>query len=182
MLAGVIELARANKKALIFIAKFIGLYIALNFFYGFFIEFYYPGPDPVTRLIATHTASFISLFDSGITTTSSGLVAYVSILKEGQPMLHVFEGCNAINVMIIFGVFIVAFTTQFRSAVKFIFLGLAALYIINVLRLVFLFLVSLRYPESLYFFHKFFFTGAIYAVVLFLWFLWIKKETRLAKK
>jgi hypothetical protein len=47
--------------------------------------------------------------------------------------------------------------------------------VINLLRILLLYEVALHFPENLYFFHKFFFTGIIYLLVFILWYFWVNE-------
>jgi len=73
--------------------------------------------------------------------------------------LSALEGCNAINVSVLFVAFLFAYKGSLKSTMIFALLGLLAIYIFNLLRVAGLFLVARFYPEQLYLMHKFVFTG-----------------------
>jgi exosortase family protein XrtF len=168
------RLFQENKTAFFFIVKFVGLYLVLNTLYGFYIEFFNPLSDPVTITITTQVASVLSLFHSSIQVIPDPLSPYVILQKDFQPVVNVFEGCNGLNVMIVYISFLFAFKGPFKSGVIFLLLGLVSIYLMNLIRVTLLFEIAYFYPDRLYFFHKYLFTGIIYLVVFVIWFFWIK--------
>jgi len=175
MSSGLQILLKENKQALFFLIKFVGLYLILNTLYGLFVEFYSPEPDPITWLVSHNTQAVLSLFHEAITMQVSGVMPHVVIQKEGVRIINVYEGCNSVNVMIVFTVFVIAFSGPKKIMGKFIVFGILMVYAMNLLRVTLLFWVAYYFPNSLYFFHKYFFTALIYAGVFVLWYMWIKK-------
>jgi exosortase family protein XrtF len=96
------------------------------------------------------------------------------ILLENRPVIAVHEGCNGINVWIIFTGFMIALRVFTRRTLVFWLCGTVILHLANLVRILLLFGVSLTHPEKVYFFHKYFFTAALYVVVFGLWYYWIK--------
>ncbi|MBL7873729.1 MAG: exosortase family protein XrtF [Cyclobacteriaceae bacterium] len=175
MESGLRSLLKENRKALLFLGKFVGLYLVLNTGYGLFIEGYSPGTDPITMMVARNTQSLLSIFYQDITLHSTELSAHVTIANKGLRIINVFEGCNSINVIIVFLVFMISYGGPRKALIKFSVWGIVILYAINLLRVSLLFWVAIYYPNSLYFFHKFFFTGIIYGCVFVLWYRWINQ-------
>jgi exosortase family protein XrtF len=168
-------LIKEYRLTLIFLGKFIGLYFLLNTIYGLYIESFSPGSDPFTNLVSTHAGWILMLFHDNITTEGTLLSKYVAVSMDGQVIVNVFEGCNSLNVLIVFFVFVIAFSSTWYRHWKFLALSTFIIYLINLFRVATLFWVSLYFPSSLYFFHKFFLTGIIYGVVFVLWYFWVKK-------
>ncbi|MCX8492555.1 MAG: exosortase family protein XrtF [Cyclobacteriaceae bacterium] len=168
------KLIQENKPAIIFLLVFMGLYVSLNTIYGFIVEAYYPQADPITLVVSKHVTWFLSFFDHTIDYSVTTGSRFVSINKSGQLVISVFEGCNGINVMIVFISFLVAFHGKLKQTVLFGALGLVVIYLMNFSRVSLLYGVELYYPRYLYFFHKYLFTGVIYAGVFLMWFVWAK--------
>jgi exosortase family protein XrtF len=166
---------QSQKAILLFLIKFIGLYIVLNTVYGFWIAHYEPLADPLTRIVTDHTASLISITEDNITVGEVINSPNVPIRQEGRTIVSVFEGCNSINVMIVFLAFVVAFTGTARKTVAFTAIGLTLIYVFNLFRVGLLFYIAKYYPHNLYFFHKYLFTGLLYGLVFLLWFYWVRK-------
>jgi len=179
LLKNLIALFSENKQAILFLVKFISLYFILNTVYGLYVESYSPAADPITHLVSMHSQQVLSWLQGDIQLKASELSKSIAVQKGGNTVINVYEGCNSVNVMIVFLAFTFAFSVQWYRYWKFILMGLLILYITNILRVIALFWVALYFPNSLYFFHKFFFTGVIYAVVFLLWYWWIKKQRKI---
>lgn len=163
------------KHALLFLTKYVLVYLVLNTLYAFYVEYYSPNPDPVTILVTKHAAFVISRVDHEVSYRVVGEKANVPITKNLETIIEVFEGCNSINVVVVFVSFIIAFKGHWKDTVQFIFLGAAVIYSVNLLRIIGLYWVALQFPNALYFFHKFLFTGFIYLFVFALWYWWTIK-------
>jgi exosortase family protein XrtF len=162
------------KPALRFLGIFVGLYLLLNTFYGLWIQHYYPQVDPFTVSIAKQVAALLTLFGQEFSANAEIASANVALWLNNQVVVYVFEGCNGINVMIVYLSFLVAYKGRTRQFLLFFFGGLTLIYLLNLVRVGLLAEVALFYPEQLYFFHKYLFTGFIYAVVFVLWYYWVK--------
>lgn len=166
---------QAYKPALLFLLKYVVVYLALNSLYAFFVSAYQPAPDPVTIFVSKQTALVLEAFYSNVTTLVTSDYPSVPLVLNGIQIVDVYEGCNSINVMIVFIAFIVAFKGPLKASLWFSLLGLLIIYVVNLLRVSALFYVAINFPASMYFFHKFVFTGGIYAIVFGLWYAWIVK-------
>lgn len=170
------EVLRQYTPALRFLGIFVGLYLLLNTVYGLWIQSYYPLVDPFTIWVAEQTSFLLRSFGQGFTALPEKTSANVGMWLNGQLGVLVYEGCNGINVVIVYLVFLVAYRGEFLRLLKFALGGIGLIHLLNLIRVGLLAEVALFYPDYLYFFHKFFFTGFIYAVVFALWFFWVKKE------
>jgi len=166
------------RGVIIFLVKFIGIYLVGNVSYGLFIEYYAPSPDPVTYFISENVVALLNLFDESITISSSKASPYVSFVKENKTIINVFEGCNGLNVMIVYFSFLVAFKGKIKQTLVFACLGLVIIYVMNLFRVGALYEVALHFPAQLYFFHKYFFTALLYLAVFILWYFWVKQTSR----
>jgi exosortase family protein XrtF len=166
---------KEQKAILFFLLRFIGLYLVLNTAYGFWITRYEPLADPITKIVTHQTAALVSLTEEDIEVRDSLKNAYVPIYQNGKAVISVFEGCNSLNVMFVFLSFVIAFTGTWKNTLLFCLAGIVLIYIFNLGRVGSLFYIAKYYPDNLYFFHKYLFTGVIYALVFFLWYIWMKK-------
>jgi exosortase family protein XrtF len=164
-----------QRAILFFLLKFIGFYIVVNTTYGLWINSYYPGPDPITEIVTHQSAFLISLTEDDLSVGEAINSANVPIVQGTQRIISVFEGCNGLNVMIVFVSFIVAYSGTWKKNVIFGLMGITLIYIANLFRVALLFFISKYYPDNLYFFHKYLFTGMLYILVFFLWYLWVKR-------
>jgi len=166
------------KPTLLFLAKFVGLYIVANMVYGLFITAYAPVADPVTHAVTEQCGWILDVTGWPVTVQDEALKSTTLIVHEGTARIAVYEGCNGVNVMIIFLSFLLAFGPYTRAMAWFAPLGVMVIHAGNLARIVLLFLVTLYYPNYLYYLHKYFFTAIIYVVVFILWIIWVRKFSR----
>lgn len=163
------------KPSILFLGKFVGLYVILNIGYAFYLDYYNRQADPVTVMVTEQAAGLLSIYQEGISTGPKEDLKSVYIFKEGHAILSVYEGCNGLNVMIIFLVFIFAYSGLKRAMIWFIPTGFLLIHLFNLLRIDLLYHVTISLPKLLYFSHKYLFTAFIYIAVFVLWALWVMK-------
>jgi exosortase family protein XrtF len=165
-----------DQKAIIFfLLKFIGLYVILNTVYALWISHYEPLPDPLTEIVTHHSVSLISLTENNVVVGEAVNDPNVPVNNNGKTIIRVFEGCNGLNVMIVFVSFVVAFTGTFRKTLWFVVAGLLLIYLSNLARVSLLYFIAKYYPNNLYFYHKYLFTGLLYILVFVLWYFWVTR-------
>lgn len=161
------------KPAFVFLGKFMGLYILGNVLYGIYIESFGDAPDVLTISITAQVSWLLNSLGEGVTCAVNVEKPTVDIWLAGTRILKVFEGCNGINVMIVFIAFIFAFGGTIKMRALFVIVGLFLLYVMNIARIAFLYFMALEYEQYFYYVHKYFFTAILYAVVFGLWVIWV---------
>jgi len=169
------------RDVVVFLIKFIGIYLIGNIAYGLFVEYYAPAPDPITIIVSENVASLLNLTGQQITLSHSSGSPYISFFNGDEIVINVFEGCNGLNVMIVYLAFLFAFSGGAKKTVYFLMLGLGVIYLANLARVLLLYEVALHFPSSLYFFHKYFFTGVLYLIVFILWYFWVQ-QTKVSER
>jgi len=162
------------KPTIWFLGKFFGLYILGSLIYGLYITSFEPEVDPITNAVTHHSSWVLNLmgWESSALDFRGKPTTYIQ--WQGKGIVSVYEGCNGLNVMIIFLSFILAFGPLDRRLGAFIPFALVVIYLANLARIIFLFIVVLHLPRYTYFLHKYIFTASIYLVVLVLWLFWVK--------
>jgi exosortase family protein XrtF len=168
---------REFKPTLTFLGRFLGLYLVTNFLYGLAVTAWAPVADPLTRSVTEQTAAVVSMLGYPSSTRDVPGKATVSIVHAGRGVVSVYEGCNGANVVLIFLSFLLAFGPYRGAMVWFGAAGMLLIHLANLGRIGLLFYVSLRFPDYLYFVHKYLFTASIYALALLLWMVWIRYFT-----
>lgn len=163
------------KPALFFLAKFLGVYFVGNVIYGLYIESCGNRPDVFTKVAASQTADIIHQVDAGIYSQLNENGPTVFVRDSEHIWLNIYEGCNGLNVMIVFVAFLFAFGGPLKRLVWFIPIGLLALHVANLGRLALLYFVTLHYEQYFYFVHKYFFTAILYLIVFILWIIWVAR-------
>ena len=172
------QLIEEYKPAILFLLRFLGIYVIGNVIYGLWIVSYGDLADPFTNLVSLNTAWFLNQIGFDVSTSLSDFSPGISLFNDGYIVVDVIEGCNAINVSILFIAFIFAYKSSFTRTLMFSLIGIIAIYIFNIVRVSGLFIIAKYYPENLLFTHRFLFTGVIYAFVFGLWYLWVIKYSK----
>ncbi|MBX2916317.1 MAG: exosortase family protein XrtF [Cyclobacteriaceae bacterium] len=165
---------RDTKKAVLFLVVFVSIYVGLNILYGLWISSYQNQPDPITYSITKQTSVILNLMGEATIIQPALDKPSVNVLKHERKIIGVYEGCNSINVIIVFVAFIVAFKGSWKYVAWFIPLGSFIIYMANLIRVAVLYLVAAYWSHYFYYFHKYLFTAFIYFIVFMLWLWWMK--------
>ncbi len=163
------------KPTVLFLVRFIGLYLLGNFLYGLYVTAYEPRPDPVTQWVTHQTGAVISACGWPVDVEDHPTKSTTRIKYNHHSILAVYEGCNGVNTMIIFAAFIFAFGPISKRMLWFIPLGIVIIHLANLVRITLLFFVAEYRPDFMYFIHKYVFTASLYAVIFMLWVWWVRK-------
>jgi exosortase family protein XrtF len=166
------------KPTILFLTKFLGIYLIGNFLYGLYITSYEPKPDPVTHVVTVPTAGIINACGYPVETRDRAAKPTTDIVYLGSNILSVYEGCNGINTMIIFLAFLFAFGPISKPLWWFAPLGVLIIHLMNLGRISLLFFVTEYMPRAMYFTHKYFFTAILYVVIFVLWVWWVRRYAK----
>ncbi len=167
---------KENRPALKFLGLFLGVYGIGNLLYGFYIEYNYPQVDQMTQWVSHQSSGLINGF-SDVETTSvlSTSSPTTQLIENGKTILRIYEGCNGINVMIVFIAFIMSFGGLSKRGALFMSGGVVIIHVANLIRIALLFAVAKHFESWFYYVHKYIFTAALYVIVLGLWWVWVSK-------
>lgn len=166
------------KPALLFVAKFLAIYFVGNILYGIYVESFNQVADPITNWVTLQSVEILNNVGEVTEAYEDEFVPNIHILLNDRSVISIYEGCNGVNVMVIFIAFLIAFGGKWIKMLWFIPVGIIGIHLTNLTRIVLLFFVAEYHPNLMYFTHKYLFTGFIYAFVLLLWYLW---ATRISK-
>jgi exosortase family protein XrtF len=169
------KLVKEFWPAIKFLLIFVGIYFLANVIYGIYIEYCYPLSDSFTDLIASQTSWILKLMNEPVLTQVNNIAPTVLLFKESKAILDIYEGCNGINVIIVFVAFIMAFEGKFKNKLPFIAIGVLIINVANVLRITLLYYVAIDYQLYFYFIHKYVFTLTLYVIVVILWLVYINR-------
>jgi len=170
-----INLIKEFKPALQFLGVFIVCYVAMSLVYGLYIESYGEKIDPWTKTVAQQVAMLVTTTDESVVILDSYHARSCSLANSGGEVLSVFEGCNGLNVIILFLSFLIAYRGPVKKFIIFAIVGVIIIHVVNLGRVAMLYYVANSFPHFMYFTHKYLFTAIIYAVVFGLWYLWATK-------
>lgn len=94
---------------------------------------------------------------------------------DGSNGVWVGSNCNAISLFILFSIFIIAYPGNQKNKLWYIPVGLIAIHILNILRVIALALIANYYPQYLNFNHTYTFTFLVYLFIFWLWLIWVNK-------
>jgi len=169
------------KPTILFLLKFGLIFGIGSGSYSYFISSYNtqdpPLADPFTEIVAVHTNAALEAFNYKTVMWHPITQPTVGIYIEGyeDDSVGVYEGCNGVNVMILFVAFIVAFGGSVKKMAWFIPVGILAIHAFNIFRLTALCVLATMSHGVFHFVHKYAFTSIIYVFVLLLWIVWVKK-------
>lgn len=156
---------------------FLGTYLLLSILYVLYLKAssrtgYFP--DFFTNLVARQSGTVLENFGY-----SSHLKPYkfrgaMLLTIDNKYSVSIVEGCNAINVIILFVSFIIAFAENFKKTLLFLLAGAVLIYVVNILRIVILVVALYKFPEYENVLHSVVFPGIIYGMVFILWMVWVK--------
>lgn len=162
------------KPVLKILLRFLVIYLMLLGGYQLYLnDFEVQGLDPISRKIADNVVmvqNFLG-YPSGLYDMVKEKSVYFYI--SGQYPTKMVEGCNAVSIMILFLSFIFAFYKGWKTFV-FSVIGLAILYILNVLRIAGLNVIYVENEAWGNAAHDYAFPAIIYGGVVILWLIWIK--------
>jgi len=168
------NLLKEYRNVIIYLLRFVFLYIVFIKFYEYYLSFFKDGIDPFTRLTANSVKEIYRIFNLSsevIPTENEG----IKLLVNGKYVARIVEGCNAISLIILFMVFLLAFWKFSRPVLRFLVMGILSIFILNVLRIDLLGYILYAYPAYQDFWHKVVFPGIIYSWIVLLWIFFIKK-------
>ena len=171
------------KKVVRFIAVFSVVYFLTSLTYSTYIGqtnsvFF---PDALTYNVSWSTKVLLELWSFDIILEPNALYHSQKLYVNSKPLFNIVEGCNGLSVIILFAAFTIALKSSVLVTITYMVLGSLSLYIVNILRLVFLALGYYYYPSQKVLLHDIVFPLIIYGFLLFLWILWIKINAKFTK-
>lgn len=159
-------LSRPNRR----VASFVGKVLA---FYGLWYMLYDLWLLPVgtvDRWLSMNVAEV-----SGVLLGGAGFEVFVNgrvLALPGVPGVRIANGCNGLSTLGLFVGFVLAYPGRARRRLWFIPLGVFAIYLTNVTRVVAMLLSQKYWPVAFEPLHGFGLTTIFYVVVFGLWVLW----------
>ncbi len=171
---------KSNKTVVIFLIKFFGAYALLFAIYSFYLSKNqqtgnYFACAPVTKNVAVQTQFVLNAlgYEAEIEQHLSELT--IKLFLNKQYVARIFEGCNAVSIIILFIAFIIAFAGKFKTTLLYILFGSLIIYVVNIVRIALISIAIYEYPEYEKLLHDAVFPAIIYGITFLLWFVWIKK-------
>ena len=176
-----------KKKTIVkFLIKFFVTYALLVLIYNFYLDQTQQRGDafscsPITQTVAYHTQKLANLFGFQATVHQHENELSMKFYLGDHYSFRLVEGCNSISIIILFIAFIVAFSGSLPATILFGLVGIAVIYIMNVVRLLAISVLTKEYPEYDYFLHDLLFPAIIYGTVMVLWIVWVNRFSYLKR-
>lgn len=133
--------------------------------------------DPGRRIMVKPATKASVLASRMLINAFGGNARSEETLLDGPNMgLEIKDGCNGVIAMILFAGAVVAHETTAVAKLLGLAIGLPAIWAVNVLRIVGLYVVSVVAPSHLEFFHVYFFQTLIIICVAIIWYVWAMRS------
>lgn len=144
------------------------LFYAITFFWPFYREQFFP---LVLRLTAKSAGDVLALLGQDIA------VRGIVISAPGFSV-RIVRGCDAVEPMALFVCAVLAFPLPWLSKLPGIVAGMLILVLLNLVRIVSLFLIGVYWPSVFHLMHVDVWQGVFIVLALMLWLLWLLWATQ----
>ncbi len=162
------EKLRSHKAIIKFCLIFLGLLIILTTSFPFLSDAFNPQLTWLMVVTADVTGFFLNLL--GLSTRVSG-----RIVSMPNFAIEVVGECTGLYEMLIFLAAMIAYPAGWKKKLIGAALGIPLLYVINVVRMVFITVVGNWSPQTFDFMHMYFWQVAMILIIVSVWVLWIEK-------
>lgn len=171
---------KSNKLIVIFLIKFFGTYLLLFLIYSFYLQKTQHKNDyfscaPITKTVAKQSNFLLNKMGYEALIIQHPDELSMQQIINGYYISRVVEGCNSINIIILFCAFIIAFSKKIAPTALYILFGSLVIYVTNILRIVLINIALYKYPQYQTYLHDLLFPAIIYGVTFLLWFIWVLK-------
>ncbi len=174
--------------AALFILRFCSIYLIGSLVYGIYIKDYHKSDrvDSWTDQVVYQTSCFFKLLGHEASIIENDQrqrkvrveTPFHSLLLNGNYALSVQEGCNGINLFILYLAFIWSLPKGSAFTFKMSLLGIGLIHFLNLMRLsALVWLNTHGQQEYFHFYHKYAFTLGLYFIVLILWYHYLSKDS-----
>jgi exosortase family protein XrtF len=166
--------------------KFLGTFFLAYFLLALVYQFYLFRSlryevDFITTIVTKNSQSLLKIVDPEVHIVEDRIDQNFKLFYKHKNIARITEGCNAVNVIILFIAFVVAFSGKWKPTLLFIIGGSVLIYVLNVFRIAILCVLLDRFPAQEHLLHGVVFPLFIYGVVFGLWIFWVTKFSKYAK-
>lgn len=165
--AGEIRSQWAQKRPVVFFV--LGFALLMVVFYAILLSDYFQNNIQVKVMSVYAVISSFILNIFGMET-----IATSGWIRAPQFSISIARGCDALEAMALFASALLTFPAQWKHKLAGLGVGLAVLYLLNVVRIVSLYLIGLYFPKAFEFMHVEVWQGIFIIFALALWIFWIR--------
>jgi len=166
---------KSYKAIVRFCLIFLGLLIILTTTFPFLSDKF--NPQLTWLMVATADITGFSLKLLGMTVRVSGRVVSMSNFS-----IEVVGECTGLYEMLIFLAAMIAYPASWKRKLIGAGLGIPFLYVINIIRMIFITVVGNSSPQTFDFLHMYFWQVAMILIIVSAWVLWIEKVAHYERK
>jgi exosortase/archaeosortase family protein len=116
-----------------------------------------------------HQFEAIKNIDTSIMEGQIQIAQVSTILHRHQKVLHIADGCNGLELMVLYSGFIFCYPSTKKRKIGYILIGLLMIDFFNIARCSMLGFIKEYYHPYFYISHHFVFKAVVYAVIVILW-------------
>lgn len=138
---------------------------------------------PLTQQTATNTQQMLQLiypkihFSNTEVVMRSGADFYgITIWANAKKIITVLDPCNALELYILYVLFIICLPSNWKRMLLFVGLGILGIYVLNIARCVVLAMLNMNRSLYVDFAHHYLFTMVVYIAIFAGWALYINKS------
>lgn len=124
--------------------------------------------EPFTGLVAKASGAILELIGQG--TSMQG-----TVIRSPRFAVNIRNGCNGVEAMVIYFAAVLAFPAPWRSRVLGVVFGFAAIQVVNLIRVVALFLTGVYFPKLFDSSHTVIWQTIVILAGVLLWILWANR-------
>lgn len=166
---------KAHKAIIKFCVVFLGLLIILTTTFPFLSDKFNPQLTWLMVVTADVTGLFLKIF--GMSVNVSGRVVSLSNFS-----MEVIGECTGLYEMLIFLAAMIAYPASYRKKLIGAGMGIPLLYVINIIRMIFIAIIGNWSPKTFDFMHLYFWQVAMILIIVSVWVLWIEKVVHYERK
>lgn len=149
-----------------FLIKVVGIYLCWYLIYELWLLPEGSLDEWLTKNIVSVSAGFLKSFSYDI--YASGRLIGIN----ESPGIYLADGCSGISAIGLFVGFIVAYPGEWIPRISFIIVGIGIIYLVNVIRIITLAIIQVRWPSMFDVTHDYSTTAIFYVVIFILWMIW----------
>jgi exosortase H (IPTLxxWG-CTERM-specific) len=157
---------RRKRRLIIFVVTFLGLLTVGAILYPFLSIAFDSQLKGFMAMTATVCGGMLDLFYNNVSVSGR------YVLFHGFSV-EIIEECTGIFEMLIFLAALISYPASWRSKLIGFILGIPALYLFNVIRIVFLSFIGAHYHRLFDFMHLYFWQATLILMITTVWVLWI---------
>lgn len=166
-----------------FLLKALLCFLIWKVAYHLFIKPHRLFDVPLTLQTATNTQQVLQLIYSQIHFTNTEVVVHsatdfygITIWANAKKVITVLDPCNALELYVLYVLFIICLPSNWKRMALFIGLGILGIYVLNIARCVVLAILNLHRSLYVDFAHHYLFTMVVYIAIFAGWALYINKS------